>query len=63
MLSDLENLDIMLGGNNLEKEESESFNFGRRPDSPCYGTSVNLNTKSLTCVKLKLGLVPKMAKV
>ena len=62
MLSDKENLDIMLGANNPEREESESINFSRRPDSPCYGTSVNQNTKSLTCVKLKLRLVPKMAK-
>ena len=47
MLSDIENLDIMLGGNNLVREESESSNFGRRPDSPCYDTSVNQNTNSL----------------
>ena len=47
MLSDIENLDIRLGVNNfLEREESESRNFGRKPDSPCYDTSVNQNTKS-----------------
>ena len=46
MLSDIENLDIMLGGKNREREESESSNFGRRPDSPCYNTSVNQNTNS-----------------
>ena len=34
MLSDIENLDIKLGGNNLERKESESCNFWRRPDSP-----------------------------
>ena len=44
MLSDIGILDIMLGGNNLENEESESSNFDRRPDSPCYDTSVNQNT-------------------
>ena len=48
MLSDIENLDIMLWGNNLEREreESESGNFGRKPDSPCYNTAVNQNTNS-----------------
>ena len=33
MLSDIENLDIMVRGNNFEREESESSNFGRRPNS------------------------------
>ena len=46
MLSDIENLDVMLGGNNLEREEKESSNFGRRPDSPCYDSSVNQNANS-----------------
>ena len=31
MLSNIENLDIMLSGNHLEREESENSNFGRRP--------------------------------
>ena len=39
MLSDIENHDIMLEGNDLEREESEYSNFGSRPDSPCYDTS------------------------
>ena len=46
MLSDIENLDIMLGGNNLEREEGESSNSGRRPDSSCYVASMNQNTNS-----------------
>ena len=46
MLSDIKNLDIMFGGKRFEREESESSNFGRRPDSPCYDTSVNKNTNS-----------------
>ena len=46
MLSDIENIDIMLGGNNLVREESESNNSGRKPDGPCYDTSVNQNTNS-----------------
>ena len=36
MLSDIENLDIMLGENHFnrnERDESDSSNFGRRPDS------------------------------
>ena len=46
MLSDIENFDIMLGGNNLETEERESSNSGRRPDSSCYDASMNQNTNS-----------------
>ena len=34
MLPDIEDLDIMLEGNHLEREESENSNSGRRPDSP-----------------------------
>ena len=41
MLSDIENLDIMLGGNHLEREESENSNSGRRPESPSYDTLLN----------------------
>ena len=46
LLSDIENLDIMIGGSNLERDESDSSNFGRRLDSPSYDTSVNQNTNS-----------------
>ena len=46
LLSDIENLDILLGENNLEREENDSSNFCRRPDSPCYDASVNKDTKS-----------------
>ena len=60
MLSDIENIDIVLGGNNLVREESESNNSGRKPDSPCYDTSVNL---TLSRVMVKLELMTKMAKV
>ena len=38
ILSDIENLDIILGGNHLEKEESEYDNSSRKSNSP------NLNT-------------------
>ena len=34
MLSDIENLDIMLGGNHLERGESEFSDSIRRPNSP-----------------------------
>ena len=34
MLSDIENLDIMLGGNHLEREGSEFGDSIRRPGSP-----------------------------
>ena len=41
MLSDFENLDIMLGGNNPETEGSEFSISVRRPESPSYNTLVN----------------------
>ena len=47
MLSDIENLDILLAGiTETEREESEPSNFGTRPDSPCYDASMNQNTNS-----------------
>ena len=46
MSSDIENIDIMLEGFYLERGESESRNFGRRPEISCYETSVNQNTNS-----------------
>ena len=36
MLSDIENLDIMLGNNHLKRGESEFSGSIRRPDSPNY---------------------------
>ena len=36
MLSDIKNLDIMLGGNHLERGESEFSDSIRRPDRPNY---------------------------
>ena len=38
MLSDIENLDVLLGGNYLERDESETSNYGRRPESHSYGS-------------------------
>ena len=47
MLSDIENLDIMLGaGNDLEREESEFSNYVRRPQNPGYNALVNQDVKS-----------------
>ena len=46
MLSDIENFDVMLGGNHLEREESEISNHGRRPESPSYDTLLNQNGNS-----------------
>ena len=45
MVFDIENLDIMLG-NNLEREESESSDLGRRPESPSYNVLINQNVQS-----------------
>ena len=44
MLSDIENLDVMLGGNHLKRDESEISNHGRRPESPRYDTLLNQNS-------------------
>ena len=41
MLSDIEYLDIKLGGNSLDREESASSNLGTRPESPSYGNLLN----------------------
>ena len=36
----------MLGGNHLERYKSETSNYGRRPESPSYGTLLNQNSIS-----------------
>ena len=41
MLSDVENLDFILGGNHLEREKSEYSNSIRRPGSPSYNAPEN----------------------
>ena len=45
-LSDIGNLDIMLGSNHLERQESELSNSVRRPQSPSYNTLVNYDANS-----------------
>ena len=44
MLSDIGNLDVLLGGNHSGKDESEISNHGRRPESPRYDTMLNQNS-------------------
>ena len=46
MLYDTENLDIMLGGNSLDGEESVYSNPVRRPVSPSYENLLNQNDQS-----------------
>ena len=46
MLSDIETLDVMLGSNHLESEESEISGHGRRPESSSYDTLLNQNKNS-----------------
>ena len=41
VLSDVEDMDIMLDTNLFEREESELSNSVRRPESPTYTTLVN----------------------
>ena len=61
MLSDFENMDIMLGSNHFEREESEFGNTTRRPESPSYDAIVDHNTNSHSNsiqVKMKSGGLP-----
>ena len=46
MLSDLEKMDIMLGSDHFEREDSELGNSARRPESPNYDALVDHNTSS-----------------
>ena len=46
MLSNIGNLDLMLGGNHLERDKVEISNYGRRPESPSYDTLLNQNSNS-----------------
>ena len=46
MLSDMKNLDIMLGGNHLERDDGEISNYGRRPESPTFDTLLNQESNS-----------------
>ena len=46
MLSDIENLDIMIGGNSLDREESLYRNLGKRPESSSYENLLNQNGQS-----------------
>ena len=46
MLSDIGNLDVMLGSNRLEREESDFSNSVRRPESLCYNALVNHDVNS-----------------
>ena len=48
MLSDIKNLDVMLGGNHFERDESETSNYGRGPESPSFATLLNQDSKSHT---------------
>ena len=53
----------MFAGNHLERDDSETSNYGRRPESPSYGTLLNQQSiLILILMKRKLGLVPKTAK-
>ena len=46
MLSDIGNLDIMLGSKHLKREENELSNSVRRPQRPRYITLVNYDANS-----------------
>ena len=46
IISDIENLDIMLGSNHLERQERELSNSVCRPESPSYNALVNHDVNS-----------------
>ena len=46
MLSDIENLNKLIGSNRLESQESELSNYVRRPESPSYNALENHNVNS-----------------
>ena len=48
MLSDLKNMDIMIGSNHFEGEDSEFGNTPRRPESLSYDALVDHNTNSFS---------------
>ena len=47
MLTDIENMDIMLGSNHFEREESELSISVRRPQSPSYNAVTNHDLNSI----------------
>ena len=47
MLSDIENLDVLLGGKHSGRDESEISNNGSRPESPSYDTMLSRNNSHL----------------
>ena len=49
MLSDIENLDILLGGDHFEREESEDRNLARRPESVNCNASENNEENLYSC--------------
>ena len=48
MLSDLKNMDLMIGSNHFEGEDSEFGNTARRPESASYYALVHHNTYSFS---------------
>ena len=46
MLSDLENIDIRLGRNHIQRQDNEFGNLARRPESPTYDVLVYHNNNS-----------------
>ena len=46
LLSDIENVDILLRSNHFEREESEFSSLVRRPESPRYNVLVNQHSNS-----------------
>ena len=46
MMSDLENMDIIIGRGHYEKEDSETGNSVRMLECPCYDALINHNSNT-----------------
>ena len=46
MISDMENMEVMIGRNNYAEDDSEFGDFARRPESPNYETLIDHNSNS-----------------
>ena len=64
MLTDIETLDIMLGSNRLEREESEFGKSVCRPERPSYNALVSHDVNSHTNSREhEIRVVPEAAKM
>ena len=64
MISDLENIDVMIGSGHSEKEDSEIGNSVRRPESPTNAALIVYTSYSTpTQEKMKSVVLPETAEM